>query len=125
MLECLRKKKGFITTNKYLEKKDKKLIWRNRVNEELKKSYKKIFSLIDDIIFLKVRVLNMFINGDFFKKKININYKRKKTMNDIQIKNFIMFYERLTRHMLKSLGKKANFLIKIDNDHRLKSIKFN
>ena len=25
-------------------------------------------------------------------------------MSDIQIKNFIMFYERLTRHMLKSLG---------------------
>ena len=59
------------------------------------------------------------------RKKLILTTKGKKTMSDIQIKNFIMFYERLTRHMLKSLGKKANFLIKIDNDHRLKSIKFN
>ena len=43
---------------------------------------------------------------------------------DFQIKNFIMFYERLTKHMLKTLSSKANSVIRIDNKHRLKSIKF-
>ena len=46
-------------------------------------------------------------------------------MTNFQIKNFIMFYERLTKHMLKTLSKKADTVIKIDNKHRLKSIKFN
>ena len=46
-------------------------------------------------------------------------------MNDNQIKNFIMFYERITKDMLKNYTKKANFVIKIDDKHRLKSIKFN
>ena len=46
-------------------------------------------------------------------------------MSNSQIKNFIMFYERLTKHMLKTLPHKVNAVIKIDTDHRLKSIKFN
>ena len=52
---------------------------------------------------------------------------RKKTERYIktQIKNFIMFYERLTKHMLKNFGKKADSIIKIDEKHKLKSIRFN
>ena len=46
-------------------------------------------------------------------------------MTDQQIGNFIMFYERLTKHMLKTLPQKANSTIIIDKQHRLKSIKFN
>ena len=46
-------------------------------------------------------------------------------MTDNQIKKFVMFYERLTKHMLKKLVYKADLVIKIDTKHRLKSIKFN
>ena len=35
-------------------------------------------------------------------------------MSEFQIKNFIMFYERLTKHMLKNLSKKSDFVINID-----------
>ena len=45
-------------------------------------------------------------------------------MNDKQIKNFIMFYERLTKHMLKNFSRNVDTVIKIDKKHRLKSIKF-
>ena len=58
-------------------------------------------------------------------KKLRITSKGKKTMTDFQVKNFIMFYERLTKHMLKTLSKKANSVITIDNKHRLELIKFN
>ena len=51
--------------------------------------------------------------------------KGKKTMNDIQIKNFIMHYERITKHMLKNLKGKFDFIINIDKKHRLKSMKIN
>ena len=46
-------------------------------------------------------------------------------MSDNQIKKFIMYYERLTKHMLKTLIYKADTVIKIDTKHRLKSITFN
>ena len=42
-----------------------------------------------------------------------------------QIKNFVMYYERITKHMLKTLPKKSNITVSIDESHRLKSIKFN
>jgi D-glycerate 3-kinase len=58
-------------------------------------------------------------------KKLRITSKGKKTMTDSQIKNFIMFYERLTKHMLKTLPQKAESVVNIDNKHRLKNIKFN
>ena len=46
-------------------------------------------------------------------------------MTDKQVKNFIMFYERLTKHMLKSIPQKAKCILNIDKKHRLKSMKFN
>ena len=46
-------------------------------------------------------------------------------MTDKQVKRFIMYYERLTKHMLKVLPKTAETVINIDDKHRLKSIKFN
>ena len=58
-------------------------------------------------------------------QKLRITSKGKKTMTDKQIENFVMYYERLTKHMLKTLNKKANTVINIDDKHRLKSIKFN
>ena len=46
-------------------------------------------------------------------------------MSNTEIKNFIMFYERLTKHMLKKFSKKSDCIITIDNKHRLKSLRFN
>ena len=46
------KNKDLIVPINELEKeKDKKRVWRNRVNKELKNEYKKIFGLIDKIFF--------------------------------------------------------------------------
>jgi len=121
------KNKDLLIAINELEKyQDKKRIWRNRVNQELKKNYKKIFNLIDKIIFLKVPSFKHVFKWRLLQeKKLRITSKGKKTMSDIQIKKFIMFYERLTKHMLKTLTYTADSVIKIDTKHRLKSIKFN
>ena len=58
-------------------------------------------------------------------KKLRIASNGSRIMNDKQIKNFVMYYERITKHMLKTLPKKADTVISIDKKHRLKSIKFN
>ena len=59
------------------------------------------------------------------RKKLKATSKGKKIMNKDQIKRFIMFYERVTKHMLRSSIKKADFVINIDDKHRLKSMKLN
>ena len=38
---------------------DKNLMWRKHVNEKLKREYKKIFTMIDDFIFMKIPNFNM------------------------------------------------------------------
>ena len=121
------KKMDLLVPINTLEKdKDKKRIWRNRVNQELRNKYNKIFRLIDKIIFLKVPSFKHVYKWRFLQeKKLKITSKGKKTMTNLQIKSFIMFYERLTKHMLITLSQKAEVMVKIDNQHRLKSIKFN
>ena len=112
--------------NKLEKQKDNKKVWRKKVNFELKKDYKKIFNLIDKLIFLKVPSFKYVLKWRLLQeKKLRITSKGNKTMTDKQIKNFVMYYERLTKHMLKTLPKKANIVISIDEKHRLKSIKFN
>ena len=114
-----------IPINRLEKDKDKKKIWRKRVNDELKNSYRKIFELIDISIFLKVPSFQHVYKWRLLQeKKLRAISKGKKTMNDKQIKNFIMFYERITKHMLKNF-KEANFIIDIDKKHRLKKIKIN
>jgi D-glycerate 3-kinase len=112
--------------NKLEKHKDDKKIWRNKVNLELKKNYNKIFNLIDKLIFLKVPSFKYVFKWRLLQeKKLRISRKGNKIMTDKQIKNFVMYYERITKHMLKTLPKKANAVISIDDKHRLKSIKFN
>ena len=121
------KNKDLLAPINTLEKeKDKKKVWRRRVNKELGSNYKKIFKKIDFTIFLKVPSFKHVFQWRLLQeKKLIATSKGKKTMNKKQIKNFIMYYERLTKHMLKNLSKKTYCVIDIDQRHRLKSIKFN
>ncbi len=108
----------------HLEKeKDIKRVWRKRVNFELKNDYKKIFKQIDKNIFLKVPSFNHVFKWRLLQeKKLKTKSKGKKIMNNAQIKNFIMYYERLTKHMMKNF--KSDVIINIDSNHKLKSIKY-
>ena len=48
---------------------DKKLTWRRKVNYELKNNYKKIFELIDFLIFLKVPNFNYVFKWRLLQEK--------------------------------------------------------
>ena len=112
--------------NKLEKEKDEKKIWRKKVNMELKNNYKKIFDSIDKLIFLRVPSFKYVYKWRLLQeKKLKVTSKGKKTMSEKQIENFIMYYERLTKHMLKTLPRKAHAVINIDKKHRLESIRFN
>ena len=121
------KNKDLIMPLNELEKyEDKTRVWRNKVNKELKKDYKKIFKLIDKIIFLKVPSFKYVFKWRLLQeKKLRNSSRGKKTMSDKQIKRFIMFYERITKHMLRTMRLTSDIIINIGKKHRLKSIKIN
>ena len=105
---------------------DKGMKWRIKVNNELKNRYKFIFKQIDKLIFLQVPNFNYVYKWRALQeKKLKLMTKGKKIMSGIKIKEFIMFYERITRQMLIDLKQKANIVIKLDKKHRLVNIKFN
>ena len=120
------KNKDLLVPVNTLEKENVKKIWRKRVNKELKKRYKKIFKMIDINIFLKVPSFEHVYKWRLLQeRKLSKNSDGDKIMNESQIKNFIMFYERLTKHMLKNFSKIAQIVITIDKKHKLNSIKTN
>ena len=112
--------------NKLEKKLDMKLKWRKQVNNELKSSYKEIFNLINKLIFLQVPSFNYVYKWRLLQeKKLKLKKFGNKIMTKDQIKNFIMFYERITKQMIKDLNLKANIVVKIDNRHKLKKLTFN
>ena len=122
-----KKKKDLSKTINILEKKqDFDLRWRKRVNNELKNAYKKIFSKIDILIFLKVPNFNCVYKWRLLQeKKLKLTSRGKKIMSPIQVREFIMYYERITMQMLKDLSSKAYVVLYLDKQHKFKKIKFN
>ena len=111
----------------FIEKKyDKNLKWRKIVNNLLKKRYKSLFSQIDKLVYLKVPNFNYIIKWRWLQEqKMKLTSKNKKTMSKIQIKEFIMFYERITKHMMKNYSKISDLTIFLDKHHRSKKMIIN
>ena len=111
----------------FIEKKyDNHLKWRKSVNNNLKNQYRKIFNKLDKLVYLKVPNFNYIYKWRLLQeKKLKLTSKSKKTMSKSQIKEFIMYYERITKHMMKNSYKISDLIIYLDKDHRSKKIKSN
>jgi len=111
----------------FLEKnEDQDLIWRKFVNEKLKKEYKKVFSMIDYLIFMKVPNFKMVFKWRLLQevKLRKKTSKKKKIMSHNAIKRFIMFYQRITLQMMKDLSKSASVLMLLKKNHEIKKVLF-
>ena len=110
-----------------LEKKyDTNLVWRTKVNHELLNKYAGIFNKIDRLIFLKVPNFECVYKWRLLQeKKLQLTSKGKKIMSPIEVREFIMYYERITKQMLIDLTKKAYAVLYLDKKHRFNKIKFN
>ena len=106
-----------------LEKReDKKLTWRKKVNNELKTNYKKIFKLIDYKIYIKVPSFKYVFKWRLLQeKKLGFKSKNKSIMKTSEVKRFVMFYERITKRMMKNF-KDNNIIISLSKNHKIKSI---
>lgn len=112
-----------------LEKsKDSDLVWRKYINKQLEKDYQALFSLIDKLIMLKIPSFgNVLEWRELQEYKLNSNSKNietNHTMSHQKLKQFIMHFERITRHSLNEMPNRADVVIEIDNEHQISEIIF-
>ena len=109
--------------NKVERQLDKDFKWRNYYNSKLKSEYHKIFKSFDRIIYIKPPSFEFVLKWRYAQEINNVQKtKNKKFMNKNKIKNFILYYEKLTKWMIKNMPDNADMLIKVDKDQKIKKI---
>ncbi len=107
------------------QKHDLDLTWRRTVNNFLKNQYKKIFRKIDKLVYLKAPSFEHIFKWRLLQEqKMKLTLKNKRTMSRSQVKKFIMFYERITKHMMRNFSKISDLTIFLDKSHRAKRMRF-
>jgi len=108
-----------------LEKKfDKDFVWRNYYNNKLKNEYFSLFKEFEDIIYFKTpsfkNVLKWKIKQEKnLKKKL---YKKRVVAFKTEMKEFIKYYEKITKWMMKLMPKKSNLVIFVNKNQKIKKI---
>jgi D-glycerate 3-kinase len=98
--------------------------WRRYVNERLATDYARLFARLDKLIMLRVPAFEKVIEW----RKLQEHKLRERLreqavgspnfgQTDEELAVFVMFYERLTRHMLESMPAYADTVIDIDAEH--------
>ena len=104
---------------------DKDLKWRKNVNTCLRKKYKDLFNRIDKLVYLKAPSFNHILKWRMNQeKKLKITSKSKKTMSKSELERFIMFYERITKRMMKDYRKISDLTIFLDANHKSLKMSF-
>ena len=105
---------------------DQDLIWRKHANEKLKNEYKRLFTMIDHFIFMKIPNFDMVSKWRLLQenKLRKRSHSKKKIMSYNEIKRFIMFYERITLQMIKDLSKSASVVMLLKKNHEIKKVLF-
>ena len=112
-----------INLNKVERELDKDFKWRKYYNSKLKNEYQKIFKSFDKIIYLQPPSFEFILKWRY-QQEINNARKTKTTkfMDKNKIKNFILYYEKLTKSMMRNMPDDADMLVKVDKDQKIKKI---
>ena len=102
---------------------DKNRVWRQYYNSQLQKDYKKVFSLFDQQIYIQAPSFTYILKWRYAQEKKNaLKSKDKKFMKKTDLRKFIQHYEKLTKWMIKTMPAKADMLIKIDKNQKIKKV---
>ena len=107
---------------------DQNLFWRKYVNDQLKKKYKKLFSYLDYLLYMKAKNFSLLQKWRLKQeKKLWIKSKNKKNlklMSKGDVINFMQTYQRITQNMFKDAPKYASIIIKLNSNHQIKTINY-
>ena len=107
---------------------DPDLIWRKYVNKQLKTEYKKLYSQLNCLIYLKAKNFSLLQrwrlkqeNKLWLKTKNKFNHK---IMNKEDVIKFMQTYQRITQNMFKYAPKYSSIILNLNSNHQIKSIKY-
>ncbi len=113
------------TINLMEKNKDKKKIWRKYVNHQLKTKYKKLFSQLNCLIYLKAKNFSLLQKWRLKQeRKLLANSKKTskhKIMNKEDVLIFMQTYQRITQNMFKNMPQYASIIINLNSNHQIKS----
>ena len=101
--------------------------WRRYVNERLKTDYAGLFRRLDLLIMLRVPSFGKVLEWRSLQEhKLRERFRGRPRpgggppgMSEAELEHFVRHYERLTRHMLKTMPDYADAVIDIDGNHRM------
>jgi D-glycerate 3-kinase len=109
---------------------DTQSTWRSYANTKLATEYQELFSLLDKLVVLQAPSFECVLNWrtlqeEKLKKKSATSKQTDRTLDNSALIRFIQHYERLTRHCLKVLPSKANWVLHINSSHEIQSLTHN
>jgi D-glycerate 3-kinase len=105
-------------------------VWRRYVNARLQGDYAGLYARIDILAMLKAPSFDAVYGWrSLQEKKLADKVKRHglagaKVMDALQIRRFLMFYQRLTEWILEEMPGRADILMPLDEDHRITEAAF-
>ena len=104
-------------------KKDKEGIWRRYVNHQLQTAYKQLYARIEKFILLQAPDFDC-IHHWRWEQEQKLIARAKQTedtriMDEVDISQFIQYFERVTRQNLKQLPERADILLSLNSEHRI------
>ncbi len=113
------------TINSMEKTEDQKQIWRKYVNDQLKTKYRKLYSQLNCLIYLKAKDFSLLQKWRlkqerklWIKSKKSINTK---IMSKEDILSFMQTYQRVTQNMFRHMPKYASIIINLNSNHQIKS----
>jgi len=102
---------------------DATALWRTTANEYLATTYKTIFSRLDALVFLVAPSFDAIHRWrlEQERKLAETSVQSSAVMDEDQLRRFIQFYERLTRHNLDTLPDFSDFVLTLDAGHAVTS----
>ena len=88
--------------------------WRSLVNKHLESDYAKLFSRLDALVMLRIPSFDKVYEWREVQEQ---KLRGDSGMNAAEIQHFMMYFERLTRHMLARMPEHANTIIELDDAH--------
>jgi D-glycerate 3-kinase len=94
--------------------------WRRAVNRELSGPYAELFAEVDALVYLRVPSFEHVLSWRLEQER----HLRTRAdlgagiMSDAQVRQFVCYFERLTRHMLHTMPAIADLTVTIADDHQ-------
>ena len=105
--------------------------WRREVNRALSEDYPPLFAKLNVLLLLQVSGMERVfawrrLQEEKLRQQIALHpTPSTQVMSNAEVERFVMHYERITRHILSEMPKRAHAVFPIDETHNPSRVSFN